>query len=156
MLRLPKQSGPGLPGWLHPLNRVLVALGRVGLRTGPVRVLTVPGRRSGTPRSTPVTPIEVEGRRFVVAALPRADWARNARAAGRGELARGRRRTPVVLREVDDLDLRRRVLRAFPGQAAGGVPFFVRLGLVERADPEQFAAAAERVAVFEVLPQPAA
>jgi hypothetical protein len=30
------------------------------------------------------------------------------------------------------------------------VPFFVRLGLVERADPEQFAAIADRVAVFEV------
>ncbi len=156
MLRRPKQSPPGLPGWLRPLNRVLVALGRLGLRAGPVQVLTVPGRRSGTPRSTPVTPIGVDGRRFVVAALPQADWARNARAAGRGDLARGRRRTSVTLREVADADLRRRVLRAFPGQAAGGVPFFVRLGLVERADPDQFAAAADRVAVFEILELPAA
>jgi hypothetical protein len=30
------------------------------------------------------------------------------------------------------------------------VAFFVRLGLVERADPEQFAAVSDRVALFEI------
>lgn len=37
-------------------------------------------------------------------------------------------------------------MRAFPREVPCGVPMFVRLGLVERAD--QFAAAASRVAVF--------
>ncbi|MGD9526771.1 nitroreductase family deazaflavin-dependent oxidoreductase [Pseudonocardia sp.] len=145
-------TAPALPRWLFPMNKVLVALGRLGVVTGPVRVLTVPGRVSGQPRTTPVTPIVVDGRRYVIAALPDADWARNARAAGRGELARGRRREPVAIRDVDDPEVREAVLRAFPGQAPGGVPFFVRLGLVERADPEQFAALAARVAVFEISP----
>ncbi|MGE3288869.1 MAG: nitroreductase/quinone reductase family protein [Pseudonocardia sp.] len=145
-------TAPALPRWLFPVNKVLVALGRLGVATGPVRVLTVPGRVSGRPRTTPVTPIVVDGRRYVIAGLPDADWARNARAAGRGELARGRSRRPVGLREVEDPAVRESVLRAFPGQAPRGVPFFVRLGLVERADPEQFAAAAPRVAVFEILP----
>lgn len=149
MIREPKRS---LPGWLPAVNRVVVALGRLGLGAGPAQVLTVPGRTTGTPRATPITPIEVDGRRFAVAALARADWARNARAAGRGELARGRRRTAVALREVEDTALRRRVLRAFPDQARGGVPFFVRLGLVERADPDQFEAIADRVGVLEISP----
>jgi hypothetical protein len=56
----------------------------------------------------------------------------------------------VVLPEVHDPATRRAVLRTFPTAARGGVPFFVRLGLVERADPEQFAAIADRVTVFEV------
>jgi hypothetical protein len=86
----------------------------------------------------------------VVAALPQADWARNARAAGRGELSRGRRRVPVAIEEVADPELRRAVMRAFPIQVPGGVGFYVRLGLVDRADPDQFAAAADRVAVFEL------
>lgn len=139
-----------LPRWLPTLNKVVMALQRLGLAVGPVEVLVVPGRTSGQPRTTPVTPIEVDGRGYVVAALPQADWARNVRAAGRGELRRGRRVRPVTLTEVHDVGVRRAVMRAFPAAAPGGVPFFVRLGLVERGDPDQFAAAADRVAVFEI------
>jgi hypothetical protein len=96
----------------------------------------------------------VETQRYVVAGLPQSDWARNARAAGRGELVRGRRRRNVALREVTDPDLRRAVMRAFPTEVPHGVGFFVRIGLVQRADAEQFAAAAERVAVFELCDTP--
>jgi deazaflavin-dependent oxidoreductase (nitroreductase family) len=146
---MPKVTG-ALPGWLPTVNRVVTAVQRLGLAAGPTQVLTVPGRRSGESRSTPVTPIDVDGHQYVIAALPHSDWARNVRAAGRGELRRGRRVRAVALVEVHDVASRRAVMRAFPAQARGGVPFFVRLGLVERADPEQFAAAADRVAVFEV------
>jgi deazaflavin-dependent oxidoreductase (nitroreductase family) len=139
-----------LPSWLPAANRVIKALHRVGLPFGTIHVLTVPGRVSGLPRSTPVSPLGVDGHRYVIAGLPGSDWARNARAAGRGELARGRRRRTVALHEVADPDLRRRVVRAFPTQVPHGVEFFVRMGLVAGPDPEQFAAAADRVAVFEV------
>lgn len=141
-----------LPGWLPLMNRLVIGLGTLGITAGPVHVLTIPGRTSGEPRTTPVSPVTLDGHRFAVAALPQADWARNARAAGRGELSRGRRRTPVDLHEVRDPELRRAVMAAFPTQVPGGVPFFVRLGLVEKADPEQFAAAADRVAAFELVP----
>jgi hypothetical protein len=102
------------------------------------------------PRTTPVSPLTVQGHRYVIAGLPDGDWARNARAAGLGELARCRRRSAVTLTEVTDADERRAVLRAFPREVRGGVSFFVRLGLVTKADPEEFAAAADRVAVFRV------
>jgi deazaflavin-dependent oxidoreductase (nitroreductase family) len=113
-------------------------------------VLTVPGRKTGTPRSTPVSPLTVGGHRYVVAGLPGADWARNVRAAGRGVLATGRRRRPVTLTEITDPGLRRTVMRAFPVEVPSGVAFFVRLGLVTEADPDQFAAAADRVTVFRI------
>jgi hypothetical protein len=141
-----------LPSWLPAANRLVKALQRTGLPLGTIHVLTVPGRVSGRPRATPVSPLVVDGRRYVVAALPQSDWARNARAVGRGELASGRRRQDVVLTEVTDPDLRRSVVAAFPTEVPHGVGFFVRLGLVERADPEQFAAMADRVAVFEIAP----
>jgi deazaflavin-dependent oxidoreductase (nitroreductase family) len=142
-----------LPSWLPVANLLVKALQRVGLPLGTIHVLTVPGRVSGRPRATPVSPLVVDGRRYVVAGLPRSDWASNARAAGRGELARGRRREDVALAEVTDPDLRRTVMRAFPTEVPGGVDFFVRLGLVEQGTPEQFAAAADQVAVFEISPR---
>jgi deazaflavin-dependent oxidoreductase (nitroreductase family) len=139
-----------LPGWLPAANRVVRTLSRLGLRLGTIHVLTVPGRRSGAPRATPVSPLEVDGRRYVIAGLPDGDWARNARAAGHGELAAARRRTAVTLTEVTDPDLRRAVMRAFPAEVPHGVAFFVRLGLVERGTADEFAAAADRVAVFRL------
>jgi deazaflavin-dependent oxidoreductase (nitroreductase family) len=139
-----------LPRWLPTVNRLVRLLQRMGLPLGTIHVLTVPGRTSGTPRPTPVSPLTVEGRRYVIAALPQSDWARNVRAAGTGELAYGRRRQRVTLSEVADPDLRRTVVRAFPTEVPHGVPFFVRLGLVTGGDPDEFAGIADRVAVFEL------
>jgi deazaflavin-dependent oxidoreductase (nitroreductase family) len=145
-------TGPtgSLPGWLPFANRMVRALYRLGFRMGDIHVLTVPGRRTGAPRPTPVSPLTVDGRQYVVAALHQADWARNARAAGHGELARGRRRTPVTVTEVTGPAEKDAVLRAFPREVPTGVPFFERLGLVTGPDPEQFAAIAAHVAVFRL------
>lgn len=87
-----KLEAARLPGWLKPLNRVVVALQRVGLAIGTMRVLSVPGRKSGRLRATPVSPLTVDGRRYVVGGLAEADWVKNARAAAWGILAHGRRR----------------------------------------------------------------
>jgi hypothetical protein len=143
-------STPTLPRWLPSANRLVRLLQRLGLPLGTIHVLTVPGRVSGAPRPTPVSPLTVDGRRYVIAALPNADWARNARAAGTGELARGRSTSPVAITEVTDPDLRRTVVRAFPTEVPHGVPFFVQLGLVTGNDPDEFAGIADRVAVFEL------
>jgi deazaflavin-dependent oxidoreductase (nitroreductase family) len=125
-------------------------LSRLGLPLGTIQVLTVPGRRTGEPRPTPVSPLTLDGHRYVIAGLPQGDWARNARAAGHGDLARGRHHAAVDLAEVHESGEKRAVMRAFPRLVPHGVAFFVRLGLVTGPDPEQFAAAADRVAVFRV------
>jgi F420H(2)-dependent quinone reductase len=50
----------------------------------PVSIITVAGRRSGRPHSTPVTPWVVDGKRYVIAGISTSDWSSNARAAGAG------------------------------------------------------------------------
>lgn len=142
-----------LPGWLRPANRFVKLLHRFGLPTGTIHIITIPGRTSGRPRSTPVSPLTVDGARYVIAGLTAAGWAKNARAAGRARLTKGRRHEEVDLVEVLDADTRRRVMAAFPIEVPHGVQFFIRIGLVEEGTPAAFAAASDRVAVFEIRPR---
>ena len=83
-----------LPRWFRAANYAVRAMSRIGLRMGPVCVLTVPGRRTGKPRSAPVSPLTVSGGQYVVAGLPDSDWARNVRAAGHAQLSRGAGASP--------------------------------------------------------------
>ena len=140
-----------LPRWLRPVNRVIVLLQRLGIAFLSFHLLSVPGRRTGRLRTTPVSPFSVEGRRYIVS-LGQTEWVRNARAAGWGVLARGRRRRRVRLTELE-LEERRPVLRQFPLQVPAGVRFFERVGAVRPpADPDAFAEAAPVLAVFRVEP----
>lgn len=144
-----------LPGWLRPVNRVIVALQRLGIAFFTFHLITVPGRRTGRPRTTPVSPIVVDGRRYLVS-FGQTEWVRNARVAGSGVLSRGRRRQPVRLTELG-LSERVPILRAFPVLVPQGVQFFVRTGAVKPpADADAFAAAAPGLAVFLVEPLDAA
>lgn len=143
-----------LPRWFRTANRAVSVMLRYGLTMGPVRVLTVPGRRTGKLRSTPVSPLTVSGRRYVVAGLPDSDWARNVRAAGNGQLSRGHQRETVTLVEITDRALKEQVMRAYPREVPNGAPMFAQFSLVSSPDPEAFATAASRVAVFEIHPAP--
>lgn len=40
-------SDPVPPWWLKPMNKVMMAVQRLGIPTGPAMVLTVPGRNAG-------------------------------------------------------------------------------------------------------------
>lgn len=139
------------PRYLKPMNRLMKAVQKLGIPTGPAMVLTVPGRRSGRPRSTPMTPFGVRGGLYVVAGYPGADWAANARAAGTGTLARGRRRRQVRIVELTAADARP-VLREFPAKVPVGVAFAKRSGLVRDGTAEEFEALAGRLAVFRFDP----
>ncbi len=135
------------PRYLKPMNKVMMAVQRLGIPTGPAMVLTVPGRTSGKPRSTPMTPFEFQGGLFVVAGYPGADWAANARAAGIGTLSRGRRSRQVRIVELTAVQARP-VLRAFSRQVPVGVAFAKRSGLVVEGTADEFEALAGRLAVF--------
>lgn len=139
-----------LPRWLKPANRIVKLLHRAGVPLGTIHVITIAGRTSGEPRSTPVSPLTIEGRRYVIAGLANSSWAKNARAAGHGQLSRGRAHEDIDLVEVTDPALRRRVMAAFPTEVPHGVQFFIRIGLVKSADPADFAAASDKVSVFEI------
>ncbi|SON59851.1 hypothetical protein MSIMFI_01338 [Mycobacterium simulans] len=139
------------PRYLKPMNKVMMAVQKLGIPTGPAMVLTVPGRKSGRPRSTPMTPFEFRGGLYVVAGYPGADWAANARAAGTGTLARGRRSRRVRIIELS-ADEARPGLRAFPSQVPVGVGFAKRSGMVRDGTADEFEALAGRLTVFRFEP----
>ncbi|MDT7768749.1 MAG: hypothetical protein QOI30_1757 [Mycobacterium sp.] len=139
------------PWWLKPATKVFIQMSRLGLTFGgesPV-VLTVSGRKSGRERSTPVTPMTVDGQEYVVAGFPGADWVVNARAAGEATVARGRTVRRVNMVELSAQDARP-LLRVFPEEVPTGVGFMKRAGLVEGCRPEEFEALAGRCAVFRL------
>jgi len=141
------------PWWLKPANKVFIRMSRLGMSFGgesPV-VLTAPGRNSGAPRSTPVTPMTLDGNRYVVAGFPGADWVANVRAAGEATIARGRHVERVRMAELSPDDARP-ILRAFPTEVPTGVGFMKRAGLVSDGRPEEFEALAGRCAVFRLDP----
>jgi deazaflavin-dependent oxidoreductase (nitroreductase family) len=141
-------EGGRLPRWLRVANPVIVALQRRGLVIGTMRLLSVPGRKSGRLRTTPVSPLTVGGKRYIIGGFEEADWVRNARAAGWGILARGRKEERVTLVELPSEE-RGPILRKFPREVPHGVQFFRQLYGVS-GEPEEFAALAPRCPVFRV------
>lgn len=144
-------TDPKPPSWLKPMNKVVVALQRLGVPAGPSMVLTVPGRKSGQPRQTPITPFDHDGTLYAVAGFPGSGWAANARAAGAGTLRRGRRTRPVSIVELTPQESPP-ILRAFAVKVPVGVSFAKRSGLVAAGTPDEFAALAGRLAVFRFDP----
>jgi deazaflavin-dependent oxidoreductase (nitroreductase family) len=144
-------SDPRPPRYLKQMNKVVNGLQKLGIYTGPAMVLTVPGRKSGRPRSTPMTPFEFQGGLYTVAGFPRADWAANARAAGAGTLSRGRKSRRVKIVKLTPEEARP-VLRAFPVEVPIGVWFGKRSGLVRDGTPDEFEALADKCPVFRFDP----
>jgi hypothetical protein len=131
------------PRWIVSLN---IAALRLGVKVGSQHLLSIPGRKSGRLRSTPVSIVTVGGQPFVVAAFADVDWVKNARAAGEGILARGRAHRRVQIVEIP-VDERPAVLVEFLRQVPGGVRFF---GL--SADPDVIVTQADRYPVFRLDP----
>ncbi len=134
------------------LNRLMRALLRVGVAPGGTYLLTVRGRTTGTPHSTPVTLVEREGERWLVAPYGEVGWVRNARAAGSVRLSRGRRSEDLQAEEVTG------------DEAAVVLQSYVRNVRVVRAyfdaSPDsalpEFAAESPRHPVFRLRPMPSA
>jgi deazaflavin-dependent oxidoreductase (nitroreductase family) len=142
------------PGWLKPLNKVLIVMLRLGLpisrHESPV-VLTVPGRKSGKPRSTPVTPIALDGNRYVVNSYPGADWVDNVRAADEATLTQGRHTERVRMVELAP-DEARPVLRALPAAVPTGVELMRRAGVLTEGTPDDCEGLVGRCPVFRIDP----
>jgi hypothetical protein len=144
-----------LPGWLKPANRVVMALQRLGLAIGTMRVLSVPGRKSSKMRSTPVSPLTVNGQRYIIGGFAQSDWVKNARAAGWGVLAQGRKKERVRLIELP-VEERAPILREFPRLVPHGVQFFRQVYGLPRDPallPEAFAGLASHCTVFRLEAQ---
>lgn len=136
------------PGWLPAVNRVVITVGRLGV---PVTVLELTGRRTGRLRCTPVSPMDWDGVRYLVAGYPSAQWVHNARAAPTATLRTGRRRERIRLVELT-AEQARPVLREFPVRVPSAVSVMVGAGVVPDGSPDSYETLAGRCAVFRVEP----
>lgn len=81
-------------------NAIVAALLRRGVKMGTNSLLTVAGRKSGEPRTTPVTLLEWQGERYLQSPFGQVNWVRNLRAAGHATLTRGQHREPIAVVEL--------------------------------------------------------
>jgi deazaflavin-dependent oxidoreductase (nitroreductase family) len=129
----------------NQLFAVAIGLG-IGLKHN--YVCEVRGRKSGRIFSAPIDLLEVEGRRYLVAPRGETNWVRNARAAGRVTLRKGRRRQEFAVREVPPA-ARPELLKAYLDRFA---PTVQRYFPVPRESPaSDFAPIAGRYPAFELL-----
>lgn len=145
----PKRRVP----WFVPVfNRLVKPLLGAGLPMGFNGLLTVRGRSTGEPRTTPLAIIEVDGRRWVWSPWGDVHWVRNLRAAGEATIE-VRRRTETVRAIELDPDQRLGFFRDTFGPLARRIPFgatFVRL--LDGVDINDPAKSAAGRAVFELVP----
>ena len=134
--------------WRRALNAVVRPLARAGL-TGPrTHLLTVRGRKSGKPWSTPVSIVRNGNARWLVAPYGERNWVQNARAAGWVELRRGRRRERLRVDELR-LDEAVPVLRRYYEQGRITRPFF---DVTLDSSAAEWLAEASRHPVFRLEP----
>jgi len=88
------------PAFVRLFNPIARRILQVGPLMGPNALITIRGRKSGLPRTTPVALVEIDGRRWVIAPFGDVNWVRNLRAAGRATLSVGDRRDEVTATEV--------------------------------------------------------
>jgi deazaflavin-dependent oxidoreductase (nitroreductase family) len=93
-------------------NKSVESLTRRGISIWGSRVLAVRGRTSGEWRTTPVNPLNHDGKRYLVAPRGHTQWVRNMRVAGGGELRVGRRVENFTATELPD-EQKPDVLRAY-------------------------------------------
>jgi deazaflavin-dependent oxidoreductase (nitroreductase family) len=124
---------------------------RAGLGPSFIRLLTVIGRTSGLPRSTPVVPVVTDHGRWLVAPFGDVGWVRNARAAGRVTLRRGRKAETVELVEVG-ADEAAPVLRDYLAMKPSGKYVQAYFDASPQSSLEEFVAEAPRHPVFKMQP----
>src|SRR5438034_11760419 len=86
--------------WRRLRNKLVKSLLRVGLGPRHTYMLTVHGRRTGRPCTTPVTLVEEGGQRWLVAPYGEVAWVRNLRAAGKATISRGGHTKLITVREI--------------------------------------------------------
>ena len=139
------------------IKRLLCA----GIPMGPKILLTVRGRTTGQPRTTPVDLLERDDRRWLVATHGGANsnWVHNLHAAGEGILTHGRRREAVTVVERSS-EAAGRVLKEVLGpRLASPMRGFVlrrTLDVAPDASLDDFIDEARRHPVFELRSRPEA
>jgi deazaflavin-dependent oxidoreductase (nitroreductase family) len=128
----------GPPKWVSLFNPIARFLLRAGIPLGPNGLLTVRGRRSGLPRTTPVAIIELDGRRWIWAPWGNVNWTQNLRASGRATITKRGRSEELLATELtaeQRIGFFRDDLRRLASSIPGGVWFIRTVDGVDLNDP---------------------
>jgi deazaflavin-dependent oxidoreductase (nitroreductase family) len=121
-----------------------------GVPLGHNGLITIRGRNSGLPRTTPVAIIEVSGRRWVWAPWGEVNWVRNLRAAGRATISVRRQSEEIRATELDESQ-RVVFFRDVLGPLARRTPFGVQfIRIADGVDLNHPVEVAEGRRVFEL------
>jgi deazaflavin-dependent oxidoreductase (nitroreductase family) len=102
---MPTRAGSTrLPAWVPFFNFIAKPLIAAGVPMGPDVLVTIRGRKSGRPRTTPITLCENGGRRGFISPFGETHWVRNLRATGRATIRFGRYREEVRAVELGPAD----------------------------------------------------
>ncbi|MEO8828521.1 nitroreductase/quinone reductase family protein [Lapillicoccus sp.] len=149
-------TSPSTPRYVAPTGRGDIATTKVirwltehGVSVFGSRVLTVRGRKSGTPQQIPVNLMPLDGERYLVSPRGITQWVRNARAAEEVTLGVGQRVEHVRLVEVPVED-RVPVLRVYLDRWGWEVGRFVE-GLTKDSTDAELAAEAAGIPAFKVV-----
>jgi deazaflavin-dependent oxidoreductase (nitroreductase family) len=130
---------PRSVSFFNPLLKFLLV---AGVPLGPDGLITIRGRKTGLPRTTPVAIIAVAARRWIWAPWGEVNWVRNLRAAGRATITLRRRSEQVRATELDETQ-RVGFFRDVLGPLARHTPFgvqFIRIADgVDLNDPVEVA-----------------
>jgi deazaflavin-dependent oxidoreductase (nitroreductase family) len=139
------------PGWFTRkiFNPTVAFLTRRGVSVLGSRVLAVRGRSSGEWRTTPVNLLEYEGKRYLVAPRGEAQWVRNLRVAGTGQLRVGKKVEDFRARELGD-DEKVPMLRAYLKRWKVEIGVFFE-GVGPDSTDDELRTIAPRHPAFEVL-----
>ncbi|HZY47517.1 MAG TPA: nitroreductase family deazaflavin-dependent oxidoreductase [Candidatus Bathyarchaeia archaeon] len=111
------------PFYFGLFNRIVRNMLRLGVPVGPTTLLSVRGRKTGRPRTTPVGYLEHNGHRYVFGTFGEGDWTRNLRATGEAIVGRGWRRkrvSAIELRVIEEKAMiMKEVLAPFLGSRLG-------------------------------------
>jgi deazaflavin-dependent oxidoreductase (nitroreductase family) len=115
-----------------------------------LRLLTIAGRRTGQPRTTPVVPVYHDSSVWLVSPYGEVDWVRNLRAAAVATITRGTDHATFSARELAPTDAVD-VLRAYLSMPSER---FVRkeFDITKHSSDEAIAAEAPRHPVFVLTP----
>lgn len=129
-------------------NTIVTALVRRGWAGRSTYLLTTRGRRTGLERSTPVTLLEDDGERWLVAPYGDVGWVHNVRAHPEVTLRRGRAHERLLAQQVDAATAAP-VLQRYVGRVKVTAPFFD----AKASDPvPAFLTEADRHPVFRLTP----
>ncbi|MBB5935392.1 deazaflavin-dependent nitroreductase [Streptomyces zagrosensis] len=111
--------------------------------------LSVRGRTTGEWRSLPVNPLPLDGGHYLVSARGTTQWVRNMRAAGGGQLRKGRRIQVFRAIELPEGTEKNRVIRAYLKRWAFEVGKFFN-GVTGTSSDAEVTAVAVRHPVFTI------